>query len=117
MVGDVQTGITVSDNSISGTLNALDDWIWDPFNFSNGEITQAPYHFIALDFSDNDYEGLMSVTIAVDDGAAFDLLNDTDKIVILEIDNDANFLVITQSNGYKTYEQLVDLTSLILSSE
>ena len=117
LVGDVQTGISVSDDSISGTLKALDDWLWDPFDFHNGTITNPPYHFIALDFSDNDFDGLESVVVTIDDGVNTDLLSDSDKIVIFEIRDDDAFIVITQSNGYKTIEQMIDLSNLVLSVE
>ena len=116
LIGDIQNNVSIVNNSITGTLNGLDDWLWDPFSFENGVVGSPPYHFIALDFSDNDFEGLTSATVQCRENPVFDLLNDDDKIVILEVSRPST-MIVKQSNGYKTLSQMIDLSGLVLLSE
>lgn len=97
-------------------MKALDDWLWDPFSFEHGTIGESPYHFVVLDFSENDYSNLESVTILYDD-ISYDLLADTDKIMVFEVKDNDDFMIITQKLGEKTLEQILDLSGLVLASE
>lgn len=108
--------MSVSGDTITGTLNALDDWLWDPFSFEHGTIGESPYHFIVLDFSENDYSDLESVTILYDD-ISYDLLADTDKIMVFEVKDSDDFMIITQELDGETLEQILDLSGLVLASE
>lgn len=114
MVSNVQSGITIDSDSISGTLIGLEDWIWDPFNFENGVIGSAPFYYIALDFSDNVFEGLTSVVVDCGSGSPVELLSDTDKIVILEV-KDAETLTVTQTSKVDSMVQTFDLSGVTRS--
>ena len=116
MIGNIQQDVVVDGDSISGELSKQTDWLWDNFSFEDGYIHSAPWYFIALDFSSNDFEGLTSATVRCGTNPVVDLLADADKIVILEVSNLSD-MIITQSNGYKTFTQTVDLSGLTLANE
>lgn len=114
--GELQSDVTVSDMSISGTLKAIEEWVWDPYSFTNGYIHEGPYHFIALNVSENNYNGLLSAVIS-QDGAEIDLLHRVDKKVVIEIQDVSKPIVITQSNGIESRTQTFDISELILAVE
>ncbi len=114
LVSSVQSGITIDSDSISGTLIGQNDWVWDPFNFKDGVIGSAPFYYIALDFSDNVFEGLTSVLVECGSGSPVELLDDADKIVILEV-KDTEILTITQTTEVDSMVQIFSLTDLTFS--
>ena len=85
--------------------------MWDSFSFETGVIGSPPYHFIALDFSDNNYDGLTQAIVKCGKNPVFDLINDDDKIVILEV-TDVDRIRIIQSNSFVSFTQIVDLSEL-----
>lgn len=114
--GELQSDVTVSDMSISGTLKAVEEWVWDPYSFINGNIHEGPYHFIALDVSENNYNGLLSVVIR-QDTADIDLLHREDRRVVIEIQDISKPITITQSNGIESRTQTFDISELTLAVE
>ena len=114
MIDTIQSGITIDSDSISGTLIGQDDWVLDPFNFENGVIGSPPFYYIALDFSDNGFKGLTSVLIECGSGSPVELLNDVDKIVILEV-KDAETITVTQTTKSDSMIQTFSLSDLTLS--
>lgn len=111
LISDIQSDIESDGDVIIGNVNAMNDWVFDTFDCVNGVIGAPPYYFLALDFSENEFRGLMEATIQCGANPVIDLLNDEDKIVILDI-TEISELVITQTNGSDVLTQTVDLTGL-----
>jgi hypothetical protein len=103
----------VDDNAITGTVYSLNDWILDSFNLNNGVINSPPYYYIALDFSDNEFDPEIKVSVVCGNRSPVKLYIDADKILIIEIGNSSE-MTIRQKHGYMVYEQVVDLSGLTL---
>jgi len=109
--------MVIGSESISGNLKSLDDWIWDPFNFDAGEIGDAPYHFVALDFTDNDYSYRKSVIVynSSNPNDRIELVDRDDKRIVIEVRSAADDIVVTQTDAYgHTLTQILDLSSIVL---
>jgi hypothetical protein len=83
-VSDLQSNIDINVMSISGTLNAIDEWVWDPYSFEHGVIGEPSYHFLALDFTDNNFAGLTMAQVS-QDGSIINLLDRESKKFTIEI--------------------------------
>ena len=119
LVSDIQSGIQIDENgNVSGSLIQLDDWIWDPYSFEQGEIKSAPYHFIALDFSDNEYdEQLTSVVVRNSSypNEGTEMLGREVQKVLVEIRSSDDTVEVIQTNEFgRTYMQVLDLSGLTL---
>jgi hypothetical protein len=112
-VSDLQSNIDINVMSISGTLNAIDEWVWDPYSFEHGVIGEPSYHFLALDFTDNNFAGLTMAQVS-QDISVVDLLNREVKKILMEIKDVNKPLIITQSNGIDIKQQIFDINELIL---
>lgn len=108
-VSDLQTGITVSDGAITGTLKYVDsgalatDW--------------GPGNFMALKFDDFD-ERATSVKVGLDPSQGsglVEIINDPDKNGVFKITNKAiqKFKVVV-SDGYNKTVQTFDLSELVV---
>lgn len=109
--------MSINGESISGNLKPLDDWIWDPFSFDAGEICDAPYHFVALDFSNNDYSYRRSVIVynSSNPNDQIELVDRDDKRVVIEVQSTADDIIVTQTDAYgHTLTQILDLSSIVL---
>ena len=112
-VSDLQSNVDINVMSISGTLNAIDEWVWDPYSFEYGVIGEPSYHFLALDFTDNNFAGLTMAQVS-QDVSVVDLLNREVKKILIEIKDVNKPLIITQSNGFDTKIQRFDISSIVL---
>ena len=100
-VSDIQTGLSVADGAITGTLKYLD----------SGAIATdwGAGNFMVLDLSDNDFTGLTSVMVGMDpsEGSGLvELINDPDKNGVFKVTNkDVQVFKIVQTDGTKTKTQ------------
>ena len=119
LVSDIQSGIEISDSGIiTGSLKSLSDWIWDPYSFETGVIKDAPYHFIALDLSDNNYdEQLTSVVVRNSSypNEGIEIINRVSKQVLIEVRSAHDSIEIIQTNMLdRTYTQVLSLSEIVL---
>ena len=111
-VSDIQTDILILDKSISGMLTGFREWIWDSFSFVDGTISDGPYYYLLLDFSDNDFTRQDSITVQIDNDDPVDLLHRDNKIIILLLSENSKTIRIVQKKLSKTLVQTFDLTAL-----
>lgn len=113
-VSDMQTGVTVSNNAITGTLKFLDSESGSALVNRWGEG-----NFIALKFTNID-PSATSVMVGLDPsygGGLVEIIDDPDKDGGFKItDKDTQVFKVVQSNGTKTKTQTFSLSGLTLQS-
>lgn len=108
---DIQDGVMVSGNAIKGTLKYLD----------SGDIVDATGagYYMALDFTDNTFDGLTSVKAGMQPPALsepIELIDAEDQRGVFKVSNKFNQkFVITQTDGTNTKIQSYDLSQLELA--
>lgn len=112
LVSDIQDGVTVSDDAITGTLKYLD----------TGDIANywGAGNFIALKFTNIPAEAT-SVRVGLDpsqgDGLV-EIISDPDKNGVFKIsDKDTQVFKVVVTDGTNTTTKTYDLTGLILETE
>lgn len=111
LVSDIQTDVTVSGNTILGTLKYLSDE-------SNPLVSYwGAGNFIALQFANIDTRAT-SVRVGLDPSESsglVEIINDPDKNGVFKITNKdtQNFVVVT-SDGTHTTKEVYDLSKLVL---
>ena len=115
-MSDLQTGVSVSSNSASGTLKYVSDYT----GFSSDTDLQSG-NYIALHWSDPDASitslkvGVVPSSIGAD---LVECINDTDRNGVFRITNKNSQVVrIEQSDGVNTHRQDISLRGLTLESE
>lgn len=93
-------------------LTGFREWIWDSFNFVDGTISDGPYYYLLLDFSDNDFTRQDSITIQIDNDDPIDLLHRDNKIMILLLNENSRTIRVIQKKLNKTLIQTFYLTAL-----
>lgn len=113
----MQTGVSVSDGAITGTLKFIEGGI------APGTL-EGDGNFLALKFTmpDNDWSGFTSVKVGLVPSSTGmglqDLLSDPDKDGVFKITDKVNQnLVIQVSDGTITSEWQYDLSGLICQTE
>ena len=92
---DLQTGVTVSDNSITGTLKYL----------SSGQLVTdwGAGNFLAIAFSASDWSAYTSVKVGLENSAGSglaELINDPDKMGVFKVSNkDIQRLMVVLTNS------------------
>lgn len=111
-VSDMQTGLTVGDNAITGTLHYL----------SEGQLVDAwgAGYFMALKFTDLDEEAT-SVMVGLDpsEGSGLvEILTDPDKNGAFKVTNkDTQVFKVVTTDGENTKTQTFDLSGLTLEAQ
>lgn len=111
-VADMQTGLAISaDNKVTGTLHYLD----------SGSLvsTYGEGYFIALNLTDNDFEGLTSVMVGMDPSVStglVEIINDPDKNGGWKVTSLNQKFKIVQTDGEHTRTQTFDLSGLTLEA-
>ncbi len=110
MVRDLQSGITITDDAITGELKYVDEGAL-PTTWGAG-------NFIALKFVKND-ENVTSIKAGLRPSQGSGLVElDSDMDGAWKItDNTEQVFVVQQTDGTHTTEQVFDLTGLTLASE
>lgn len=107
---DMQTGITVSDNAITGTLHYLEDFTPSGYLAGDG-------YYIALKFSGLDPDAT-SVKVGLDpsqQSGLVEIINDPDKNGVFKITNkDTQVFKVVSSDGVSSHTQVFDLSGLTL---
>lgn len=112
-VSSIQTGVTVHDNVIGGTLHYL----------TEGSLPDVwgPGYFIALDLHDNTFTGLTSVKVGMQpsQGSGLqEIMSDPDKNGVFKVtDKFAQKFVVVQTDGTNRRVQKFDLSNLVFASE
>lgn len=113
----MQTGVTVSNGAITGTLKFLEDGV------APGTL-EGDGNFLALKFTmeDDDWTGFTSVKVGLVPSSTGmplqDLLSDPDKDGVFKITNkDEQNLVVQVSDGTATSEWQYDLSGLVCKTE
>ena len=112
-MSDLQTGVSISNNSASGTLNYVSDY--EGFS-SDTELQSGNY--IALHWSDPD-ASITSLKVGVvpsSIGAELvECINDTDRNGVFRITNkNSQVIRLVQSDGENAHTQDISLTGLTL---
>lgn len=104
-VGDLQTGVSISGNNISGTLKYVDDYI----GFSSKPEEQVG-NYLVLHFATDVADAKITVTVTKPS------VLDADGIIVLRIaDKDSQTVtVVAEKDGYQTARQVFSLTGLTL---
>ena len=110
----MQTGVSVSDGAITGTLKFIEGGI------APGTLSGDGY-FLALKFTSSDWGQYSSVKVGLDPSSTGmplqDLLSDPDKDGVFKItDKDAQNLVVEVSDGTTTSTFNYDLSGLTLAA-
>lgn len=111
-VSDMQTGVSVSDNTITGTLSYLDG--------SNAIVDHwGAGNFLTLKFSNFDSRAT-SVKVGLDPSQGsglVEILTDPDKNGVFKItDKDTQVFKVVSTDGEKTTTQTYSLTGLTCQS-
>ncbi len=112
-VSTLQSNINVDAMSISGTLNGTSDWLFDPFDLSNGYIEEPDYHYLTLDLSDNNFTDLIVAQVS-QDGSIINLLDRETKKITIEIRDITKPIIFTQSNGINTLTERYSISAIVL---
>jgi len=112
-VSTLQSDINVDAMSISGTLNGISDWLFDPFDLSNGYIEEPDYHYLILDLSDNNFTDLIVAQVS-QDGSIINLLDRETKKITIEIRDTTKPIIFTQSNGVDTLVEEYSISAIVL---
>ena len=112
----MQSGVTISDGAIKGTLKFIEGGVADA-----GPLA-GDGNFLALKFTSEDWSAYTSVLVGLDPSATGmplqDLLNDDDKDGVFKItDKDAQNLQVVVSNGTATSTWSYDLSGLVCKTE
>ncbi len=109
-VTDLQTGIIVGNDSISGTLNNITGYT----GFS-GNVSEQSGHYLVLHCDVPDLNDEI-ITVEVVGGTHGPVTLDSDHVAVLRIANTTQSVKFTASkNGNKTYSKTYSLTNLTLS--
>ena len=105
----MQSGVTVSGNSISGTLNYI----------STGQIVTdwGAGNFLGLKFTAEDWGDYTSVKVGLSPSQGtglVELINDPDKMGMFKITSTDQMLEILATDGTNTSRQFFDLRGLTL---
>lgn len=110
-VGEMQTGVTVSGNSVSGTLKYIEGGL------SPAGPLAGDGHFLALHWSDPE-TGVTSLKVGLDPSASgmepVECIDDTDRNGVFKIANTEQVLKLIQSDGEHTKTQVISLGGLTL---
>lgn len=104
-IGDLQTGVSISGNNISGTLKYVDDYI----GFSSKTEEQTG-NYLVLHFATDVADAKITVTVTKPS------VLDADGIIVLRIaDKDSQTVtVVAEKDGYQTARKVFSLTGLTL---
>ena len=113
LTSDLQTGVAVNDNQITGTLKYMDD--------DNAITAVWGYgNFLVLKFSDIDLTAT-SVMVGLDPSAGsglVEIIDDPDKNGVFKISNkDNQKFVVVVSNDTEERTQIFDLSGLVCETE
>ncbi len=103
VIGDLQSGVAISGNSITGTLNYVSDYV----GFSS-KVAEQSGNYLVLHFA-TDVEGA-KITVTVTKPSVLD----ADGIIVLRIaDKDSQTVtVVAEKEGYETTTKTFTLTGL-----
>lgn len=114
-VSDLQSGVTVSGNNVSGTLAYKEDYT----GFSSDPTLQEG-NYLALQWS-APAAGITSVKVGLDPSAiGMDLvetINDPDRNGVFRVTSTSQKFKIVQSDGTHTKTQVFDLSGLTLEAK
>ena len=108
----MQSGVTVADGAITGSLAYL----------SSGQLVTdwGAGNFLALKFTDIDSDAT-SVKVGLEPSAGsglVEIIDDPDKMGVFKItDKDAQTFVVVSSDGLFTLKQTYDLSGLVCATE
>lgn len=124
-VSQLQNGITIDEDSITGTLNKI-EYLEDSNGGSVGDSytqhvfvadTESSDHYLlALDLNDNSYFGVTSVTVATDTLSPIEIVALEDKSIVIEITGDDTKVVVKHAINDRIMTQEFDVTGLELST-
>ena len=108
-VSDMQTGVSIANGAITGTLKYLD----------SGDLvtTWGAGNFLALKFSADDWSEYTSVKVGLDPSQSsglVEILNDPDKNGAFKVTNTTQKFKIVATNGTETKTTIYDLSGLTL---
>ena len=108
-VSDMQTGVSIANGAITGTLKYLD----------SGDLvtTWGTGNFLALKFSADDWSDYTSVKVGLDPSQSsglVEILNDPDKNGAFKVTNTTQKFKIVATNGTETKTTIYDLSGLTL---
>ena len=112
-VSNLQSNIQVWTHNITGVVKAS-PWLWDPFSFTAG-VTTGDHWFLALDFSDNDFEMLTDCYCYVRNDVIYDVFGREDHKLLIEVDSLHTTLTVVEKAMRETYQYTIDLSNLIFS--
>lgn len=110
-VDDLQTGVAVSDNAVSGTLKYVTDYT----GFS-GDVAEQSGNYLVLQAESENAGAVITAEVIGGDHGPVTL--DEDGILIVRIKNTSQKVKFTvTADGYNVNEQEFDLTGLTLAGE
>lgn len=112
-VSDIQSNVVVWGDDITGVIKPL-QWLFDPFSFAISS-TEGKHYYLALDFSHNDFELTTECFAYIREDSQYDILNDNDHKVLIELDREHTTLFVVQKSFREVYTQMYDLSYLTFS--
>lgn len=110
---EVQEDVVVTTSSITGTVKPH-SWLFDSFSFEIG-ITTGLHYYLALDFSDNDFEVIDTCMVGVRYNDMHDVFIREDKKILLEIDEEHTILYVVLKDLKGTYTQMLNLSKIVFT--
>lgn len=111
VVSDLQTGVTVSSESITGTLNSISDYT----GFS-GDVSMQSGHYLAIHCAVPNVSGA-TITVEVVNGVSGPRTLDPDGLIVLRIaDKDTQSIrVVASMDGFAPVTRNFALSELTLA--
>ena len=109
-VSEIQDNLLIDSNSISGTVKTL-NWLFDPFNFDI-DNTVDNHYYLALDLSDNNFDGYTSCLIGVRNDNMIEVYSRDISKILIPIYADYSTLTVTSNAFGQKKVQTFDLSNL-----
>lgn len=110
-VSDMQEDVVATTSAITGSLKPH-NWLFDPFSFEVG-ITTGTHYYLALDFSENDFDLVTSCLVGVRADDMHDVFASENHQVLLDIRPTVDtVLYVVRGDLKNTYVQMFDISDL-----
>ena len=112
---NIQEDVSITTNLITGSLKPL-SWLFDPFSFKS-DMTTGTHYYLALDFSNNDFEQVTLCSVGVRLDNMHDVFAREDHKVLIDVRQSDEILYVVRGDLKNTYVQMFDLSGLTFLSE
>lgn len=111
-VSELQTGVSVGANDISGTLHYVTGYT----GFHGSDPTEQEGNYLALDFTPSNWDGILTVELVGGTKGPVTLTS-SDHFCVFKIDATTQTIKVEYTDGDDDYTKSYSLTNLVLEEE